>query len=317
MINRFSLWDRSLTLEAVGLWARLLSKPDDWSIYCTQLASESGVSKDTIRRLMNQLIEVGYVHRIKCKDESGKYTKVEYHVFETKKSTEEIKKMFPECKNPSLDKSESGKTSTTDIDLKNDTDEKKDIAAIPSEGSSPLPSKKSKPPKDPKIEVAPEVWLTEKQESDLLERLQGDELKRKKCYDRLSSWKIGKGRTGGSDYLSIIKWVIGAVEEDTPPIPKKVEKEKEETFAFPEPTSHPVPKKERSKEEFLKFAKLTLDMFLERKAYDVDLASYFMKLNEEKGRLELHFKGNIDYAAWEDPSSDELIMHWHRKLKLY
>jgi hypothetical protein len=76
--------------------------------------------------------------------------------------------------------------------------------------ASPSPKKKEK---EEKTQVAPEVWLTDKQQTDLLTRLKEDADKLAACYDKLSSWKISKGKTGGSDYLSIIKWVIKAVEE--------------------------------------------------------------------------------------------------------
>jgi DNA-binding Lrp family transcriptional regulator len=112
IINNRSLNDQNLTFEAAGFWARLLSKPASWTIRTANLAKEYGVSVDTIRRLMNVLLRAGYVHRVKVLTPHRAIVAWEYYVFETKTSSEEFQKMFPECKNPSLDRPVPGQTPT-------------------------------------------------------------------------------------------------------------------------------------------------------------------------------------------------------------
>lgn len=99
MINKTSLWDKNLSLDAVGLWARLLAKPDDWSVCIKDLARSCGCGRDKIQKLVNELIKEGYAHRGQPKQcVKGKmlYDTVEYTIFESKKSADEIKEILPQ-----------------------------------------------------------------------------------------------------------------------------------------------------------------------------------------------------------------------------
>ena len=55
MINRHALWDKNLSLEAVGLWVRLLSRPDDWHVNVLELSHSCGCHKNTIYKLLAEL----------------------------------------------------------------------------------------------------------------------------------------------------------------------------------------------------------------------------------------------------------------------
>lgn len=60
------------------------------------------------------------------------------------------------------------------------------------------------------------VSTTSSQHESLLSKASGNELLLKAWYKKLSEWKIGKGLEGGKgDYLSITKWVIDAVSNQT------------------------------------------------------------------------------------------------------
>lgn len=97
VINKEALWDQGLSLEAVGLWARLLSRPDNWHINVIELSRSCKTSKYRIYQVLKELIEGGYALRIQkmAKTMSGKKVKqpVEYVVFEFKVN-EEFKKSF-------------------------------------------------------------------------------------------------------------------------------------------------------------------------------------------------------------------------------
>lgn len=101
MINRQALWDDNLSLEAVGLWARLLSRPDDWHIYASELCKSCGCGEYRMYRILNELISNGFSYRYQTKDKEGKYTGYEYMVFESKKTLEEIKIILPHLSFPS------------------------------------------------------------------------------------------------------------------------------------------------------------------------------------------------------------------------
>lgn len=62
--NKF-IQDKDLNLELLGLGCRLLNKPPNWVININQLSFELNISKDKLLRLINNLIELGYMYRHK------------------------------------------------------------------------------------------------------------------------------------------------------------------------------------------------------------------------------------------------------------
>ncbi|MGL5278841.1 MAG: hypothetical protein ACRC8M_07140 [Cetobacterium sp.] len=62
--NRF-LQDKDLNLELKGFGGYLLNKPPNWIININQLSCELNVGKDKILRLINRMIELGYMYRHK------------------------------------------------------------------------------------------------------------------------------------------------------------------------------------------------------------------------------------------------------------
>ncbi len=95
ILNRDALWDKNLSLEAVGLWARLLSRPDDWTFYVSELCKTCRCGETKMLRMLKELIKHGYVYRVQNKAPDGKFTGYEYYVFEKSSTHEEIKIIFP------------------------------------------------------------------------------------------------------------------------------------------------------------------------------------------------------------------------------
>lgn len=62
--NKF-IQDKDLNLELLGLGCRLLNKPSNWVINISQLSYELNISKDKLLRLINCMIELGYMYRYK------------------------------------------------------------------------------------------------------------------------------------------------------------------------------------------------------------------------------------------------------------
>lgn len=65
--------DRRLSLKAKGLFAVMMSRPDDWEFSVSGLAVFVGVGKDTIRSTLEELEEVGYLIRSQAHDAGGKF----------------------------------------------------------------------------------------------------------------------------------------------------------------------------------------------------------------------------------------------------
>ena len=100
--------DPRLSFEATGLLTLMLSLPDDWEIHKSWLEKQKiGCGRDKLTRIMNELIDCGYVVRKARQDEKGKMNGVDWFVY----STDQLKNRITE--NPS-----DGKPVTTkEIDI--------------------------------------------------------------------------------------------------------------------------------------------------------------------------------------------------------
>ncbi len=73
VLYRTAAQDARLTLEARGLFALMVSLPNDWEYTVSGLAVKAGCGKDKIRRLLKELQEVGYLIREQGHDAGGKF----------------------------------------------------------------------------------------------------------------------------------------------------------------------------------------------------------------------------------------------------
>lgn len=107
-LNKQALWDENLSLKAVGLWARCMSRPDDWRFSIKELASRSKEGRRAIDSAIAELIKYNYAVRVEHweKSDDGKFTTggVEYVFFEfpatetdKEKVLDEFKKSFRHC----------------------------------------------------------------------------------------------------------------------------------------------------------------------------------------------------------------------------
>ncbi len=68
-----TLQDSSLSLESLGLLARLLSYPDGWNIRMGHLMQKCKIGRDKLRRLIDELQAAGYLERDKVQGPGGKW----------------------------------------------------------------------------------------------------------------------------------------------------------------------------------------------------------------------------------------------------
>jgi hypothetical protein len=99
-IDKTPLQDKNLSLKAKGLLAYLLSLPDNWQIYVSELQNHSKDGRDSTTTALNELIENKYVLREK-KREKGKFKGYEYTVSDTP-FTEKPKTVKPKTENNEL-----------------------------------------------------------------------------------------------------------------------------------------------------------------------------------------------------------------------
>lgn len=81
-ISNRPLNDPNLSMKARGIWATLLSKPDDWQVYVSQLVKTCKDGKASIYSGLKELKEAGYIEHVFIRDEAGKMIRGEYIVYE-------------------------------------------------------------------------------------------------------------------------------------------------------------------------------------------------------------------------------------------
>lgn len=103
-LNKEALWNEKLSLKAIGLWARCMSRPTDWRFNVKELVSKSKEGRRAIDSAINELIANDYAVRLEHweKDQEGKFTTggVEYVFFEfpaTKEDKEKVLEEFKKC----------------------------------------------------------------------------------------------------------------------------------------------------------------------------------------------------------------------------
>ena len=110
MVNKNCLREDKLTWKAKGIHTYLLSLPDEWQIYISDLKNRSKDGKDSTAQGITELEKAGYIKRKKIRNEKGQFKGYEYEVYEFpientengKAETENPSTENPSTKNPSL-----------------------------------------------------------------------------------------------------------------------------------------------------------------------------------------------------------------------
>jgi len=78
------LFDKKLTFEARGLCLFLFTRSDDYKINLKNLIKESPAGRDKVRRIVNELIEHGYLSREPLRNDRGQFSDGGYYLNEEK-----------------------------------------------------------------------------------------------------------------------------------------------------------------------------------------------------------------------------------------
>ena len=122
IIDNRGMKDEKLSLKAKGLLAYLLTLPDDWKIYVSELQKHSRDGRDSIRAAINELIENGYLKREETRDERGVFSGVEYHVYESGIDAENPATENPATENPKAENPKAENPSLLNTDITKDLD---------------------------------------------------------------------------------------------------------------------------------------------------------------------------------------------------
>lgn len=103
-ISNDLLNDPELSLRAKGLLCYLISKPVTWNVNVNHLYKVCKEGKDAIYSTINELVEAGYIVRVRTKDSQGRHLGVDYHVYENPQREK------PDVEFPSLEKPDHSNT---------------------------------------------------------------------------------------------------------------------------------------------------------------------------------------------------------------
>lgn len=105
--------EKGMSLKAKGLLSLMLSLPDDWNYSVSGLVKLSKDGKDSVMSALGELEDFRYLERIRTIDKKGRFSGIEYHIYEE-----------PQAENPiavkqKADKQQEGKTNAETPQLLN------------------------------------------------------------------------------------------------------------------------------------------------------------------------------------------------------
>ena len=106
MVNRVGLEDENISWEAKGLWAYLLSRPNNWEVRVSHLQKiygHRGGGRDAILKMIKELIDNGYCQKKQRSNGKGQFFGVEYVIYEFKIISPQQEKPYtglPDAVNP-------------------------------------------------------------------------------------------------------------------------------------------------------------------------------------------------------------------------
>ena len=193
MISNVGLKDNRLSFKAKGLLSYMLSLPDDWIFYESEIVNHATDGKQSVRTGMKELEKFGYLVKEQKRNSKGKFAKIDWVVSDEPingyTTTFQPSTTFPSTDNPSTDKRATDNRtllSTNELSTnKQSTD--KDTAS----------------PKKSKYGDAENVLLTDEEYKKLKDRFPSDYEER---INNLSYYIASKGAKYKSHYMTILAW---------------------------------------------------------------------------------------------------------------
>lgn len=151
MIRRDIAEDQTISWAAKGLMLYLLSRPDDWRVHLNDLRNRSTNGICSVRNIVDELIEHGYLHRNKTHNELGHF-EWHYLVYEVPTTSGFLH----------MDRPDMEDLPSTDTNL---TDKEPTYTAEAAAGETPLVEQEEEPPREEEISGTLPNTSDEQQES--------------------------------------------------------------------------------------------------------------------------------------------------------
>ena len=155
VLYREAAQDARLSLEARGLFALMVSLPEDWEYTVSGLAVKAGCGKDKVRRLLRELQTVGYLAREQSHDQGGKFASNVYVL----QDEAPLSGNTDNGENRQRSEPSTGKPSTDFTTQKNKEEKNKDLKEPPKAPQGAAEGEKPKGRRKPKAVPA---WQPEK-----------------------------------------------------------------------------------------------------------------------------------------------------------
>lgn len=98
VMSNYHFKERGLSLKAKGLLSLMLSLPNTWDYSIAGLVKLSKDGKDSVMSALGELEKYGYLKRVRQKDSKGKFSGIEYNIYEAPQAN------IPIADNPISDK---------------------------------------------------------------------------------------------------------------------------------------------------------------------------------------------------------------------
>ena len=212
-INNSIMKEKDVTLKAKGLYALVMSLPDDWDFSIKGLCSITKENYTAVNGAINELIRAGYCRRQRVK-ENGKYVGCDYEFSEVKTGSPRLD--FLNVENPHVENLNDNNINSTinsplnkDISTINSPDNNEDKKASKEAKKAVLKTHEELQYEEKMKEMFPRIMrmeqpLTLEQAKKLKEKFKDDDLIRKVMNDMENWKKLLKEKV--SAYKTIINW---------------------------------------------------------------------------------------------------------------
>lgn len=82
VLSNYHFKEKNMSLKAKGLLSLMLSLPDSWNYTIKGLVTLSKDGKDSVMSALAELEEFRYLERKRTTDKKGRFTGIEYHIYE-------------------------------------------------------------------------------------------------------------------------------------------------------------------------------------------------------------------------------------------
>ena len=135
VVSNDILMNNFMSMKATCLLLKMLGRPDNWDYTINGMKTFCKEGRDAIRSALQELEYFGYLERRKVRDARGRYTDIEYIIYEEPISSPP-QSGYPESENPSLENPSSENPTVINKDINKNRKNKKrtqqNIDSIPS-----------------------------------------------------------------------------------------------------------------------------------------------------------------------------------------